>query len=195
MGIHSRILFVVMLLLSLADQRGFVYAAPTDIDYPILHVTDQGDLTVETAFGDRFRKRLINRGQPSPGAPQEGLPEGERTVPYTPETAPKFEAPPADGTVPPPAGEPVVEEAGFLEDIQPIIVELLPIIIALFAGGAGAQIPWTDIITKVLGAFSKAKPTTKARVRRAAAKAAKNPRVRKAVQKVVLDAQAAAKKE
>jgi len=192
MGIKSRILFAAMLLLSLSNT-GAVLAAPNSIDYPILHVSDEGELTVETAFGDRFRQRLINRGQPEKGAPQQGLPEGERTQPYSPETAPKFEAPPADGTVPAPAGEATAEDAGFLEDAQPIIEQLLPIIIALFAGGAGASIPWATLIPAILGLFSKQKPATKAKVRRAVSAAAKNKKVRAALAKAAADAKAASK--
>lgn len=196
MGNISRIVSGLFLaLFAYTLTLPFAAAAPNSIDYPILHVTDEGDLTVETAFGDRFRKRLINRGSPEKGAPQQGVPEGERTQPYTPEAAPKFEAPPADGTVPEAAGEAVADDAGFWEDAQPIIEQLLPVIIALFAGGAGGSVPWASLLTTLLGIFSKQKPATKARVRRAAAKAVKNPKVRKAVAKAVADAKAAAEKE
>lgn len=144
-------------------------AAPTQLDYPIHFVSEDGQLHEAGVFFNRggsgnFSQRIAPQGEDE---------QQERTTPYDPNTAPKFEA--APGTAPDlgAAISDAVKDPAKV-DWSTLLSQLLPVIIAALAGGAaGGSIPWSSIIQTILGSLVKAPEPTKAKVRKAVRRVSK----------------------
>jgi hypothetical protein len=142
-----------------------------EIRYPINYVSPSGEVTTEAGILDRLRgmrpkNRKAEPGQPAPQA-------GPRTEPYAPDTAPKFEAPPADGSTVPAPVAPVVDGEVTEAEMTPeqkqmlmtAITTFVSALIAAFAGSGGMSPMLMAIMNAVKGQMSTP-PAAPARTRK-----------------------------
>lgn len=179
---------LAFLLGSLSGYAFHDYQGPSDAPQRAVIVVEH-----DVQDAGIFNRRQPRSQQANPNCPDGNCgpqDEGERTTPYDPNSAPKFEAPPADGVVTPPAAAPTapaapvvppaandavkddgaVEEAELTPEQKQMLLSAVVAFVSALVGAFGGSGGFGPIILKVLeaiaaGASAQVKSRVKARPR------------------------------